>query len=93
MKNGVLQVNIELDSYCIGSETQRLIRERASRKTYIDGIPIWVINNLKWYGNCFIQKAIYDLATIKKIVGFGCEYRRALDGKGWIIEKCMEVKN
>ena len=68
-------------------------REQArinDEKNRIEGIPTWVIKNLKYYNNCFVMKAIYNLIIVKRLVGFACTYRRCADGKGWIIEKCQK---
>lgn len=68
-------------------------REQArinDEKNRVEGIPTWVIKNLKYYNNCFVMKAIYNLIIVKRLVGFACTYRRCQDGKGWIIEKCQK---
>jgi hypothetical protein len=75
----------------LNNKTTREQARIKDEKNRIEGIPIWVIRNLKHYNNCFVMKAIYNLIIVNRLVGFKCAYTRCVDGKGWIIEKIREV--
>ena len=74
----------------LNNKTTREQARLRDERDRIEGIPTWVLKNLKYYNNCFVAKAIYNLIIVKRLVGFACTYRRCIDGKGWIIEKCQK---
>lgn len=94
MSRGNEAMNVEPVAWnLLNNKTTREQARINDEKNRIEGIPTWVIKNLKYYNNCFVMKAIYNLIIVKRLVGFACTYRRCADGKGWIIEKSMEVKD
>ena len=91
MSRGNESMNVEPIAWnLLNNKTTREQARIRDERDRIEGIPTWVIKNLKYYNNCFVMKAIYNLIIVKRLVGFACTYRRCTDGKGWIIEKCQK---
>lgn len=91
MSRGNEAMNVEPVAWnLLNNKTTREQARIKDEQNRIEGMPIWVIKNLKYYNNCFVMKAIYNLIIVKRLVGFTCTYRRCADGKGWIIEKCLK---
>lgn len=94
MSRGNEAVNVEPVAWnLLNNKTTREQARLRDERDRVEGIPTWVIKNLKYYNNCFVMKAIYNLIIVKRLVGFDCAYKRCTDGKGWIIEKCTEVND
>lgn len=91
MSRGNEAMNVEPVAWnLLNNKTTREQARLRDERDRIEGIPTWVIKNLKHYNNCFVMKAIYNLIIVKRLVGFSCEYKRCTDGKGWIIERCQK---
>ena len=58
----------------LNNKTTREQARLRDERDRVEGIPTWVIKNLKYYNNCFVMKAIYNLIIVKRLVGFDCAY-------------------
>ena len=50
-------------------------------------LPIYVINTLKEFSNCYIRKLTFKQETLEMYVGFKVSLRHPADGIGWVIER------
>ena len=48
MRNGVSTINCDFDSFERGTITKRKEAEYESKRGNIDGVPAWIIKNLKY---------------------------------------------
>lgn len=68
------------------------ISDKAKPIEMIDGVPLWVINNLKLHDNCYvndIDKTSYELS---QICGFKVQIEPGKNG-GYIISKVKDKKD
>ena len=86
LNNG--SINVEPVAWnLLNNKTTRAQAEARAEREQIDGIPIWIIANLKRYGNCYIAKMKYDLEDVSRLCGFRVSYHRCVETQGWIIFK------
>lgn len=86
LNNG--SINVEPVAWnLLNNKTTRAQAEARAEREQIDGIPIWIIANLKRYGNCYIAKMKYDLESVSRLCGFRVGYHRCVETQGWIIFK------
>lgn len=50
-------------------------------------LPIFLINTLKEFNNCYIRKLTFKQETLEMYVGFKVSLRHPADGIGWVIER------
>lgn len=86
LNNGA--INVEPVAWnLMNNKTTRAQAEARAEREQIDGVPIWIIANLKRYGNCYIAKMRYELETISHLCGFSVSYQRCVGTQGYVLFK------
>ena len=86
LNNG--SINVEPVAWnLMNNKTTRSQAELKRQREQIDGVPIWIIANLKRYGNCYIKKCIWSLSLISQVVGFNVGVNRCMNTDGYVLSK------
>ena len=87
MRNGVTSANVDpVNFYCTNQKTYK-IKEKEVALVQGTNIPLWVVANLKRFGNCYISKMKYNLIELGHIVGFRITFTRCMETSGYILVK------
>ena len=69
-----------------------IINDKEKPIEMVDGVPLWVINNLKAYDNCYVEKIDKTACELSQICGFKVEITEGKNG-GYIIRRIKEKKD
>jgi hypothetical protein len=88
MKTYKESINVEPIAWALqNNKTSRREAEARAERQKIEGIPNWIIGNLKRFGNCYILRMKYNLENLSRLSGFKVSYSRCLDTQGYILFK------
>ena len=81
-------INVEPIAWALqNNKTSRREAEARAERQKIEGIPNWIIGNLKRFGNCYILRMKYNLENLSRLCGFKVSYSRCLDTQGYVLFK------
>lgn len=86
LNNGA--INVEPVAWnLMNNKTTRAQAEARAEREQINGVPIWIIANLKRHYTCFVEHFKYDLNKISELVGFEVKVQRATTTSGYVLFK------